>query len=136
MIMKKASILCYSLNNNIFSSYIHYYLSGTINTNKYNNNSKHSEDVYDLNICMSHPTLSSWVFSVKKIPEKCFKICHIFLGKKEKTQIIVMKKTSNFFSSLCKTSTIAKEIVHREGALELTYIYYTRSWWSSPKVPL
>ena len=96
MIMKKASILCYSLNNNIFSSYIHYYLSGTINTNKYNNNSKHTEDVYDSNICMSHPTLSSWVFSVKKIPEKCFKICHIFLGKKEKTQIIVMKRLAIF----------------------------------------
>ena len=84
MIMKKASILCYSLNNNIFSSYIHYYLSGTINTNKYNNNSKHTEDVYDLNICMSHPTLSSWVFSVKKIPEKCFKICTIFWERKKK----------------------------------------------------
>ena len=45
---------------------------------------------------MSHPTLSSWVFSVKKIPEKCFKICQIFLGKKEKTQIIVMKRLAIF----------------------------------------
>ena len=62
---------------------------------------------------------------------------HYFLGKKErKNPNNSNEKTSNFFSSLCKTSTIAKEIVHREGALELTYIYYTRSWWSSPKVPL
>ena len=101
MIMKKASILCYSLNNNIFSSYIHYYLSGTINTNKYNNNSKHTEDVYDSNICMSHPTLSSWVFSVKKIQEKCFKICTIFWErKKEKTQIILVMKRVAIFSLL------------------------------------
>ena len=87
---------------------------------------------------MSHPTLSSWVFSVKKIPEKCFKICtKYFFGKERKNpNNSNNEKTSNFFSSLCKKSTIAKEIVHREGALELTYIYYTRSWWSSPKVPL
>ena len=63
---------------------------------------------------------------------------HYFLGKKERKNPnnTSNEKSSNFFSSLCKTSTIAKEIVHREGALELTYIYYTRSWWSSPKVPL
>ena len=61
---------------------------------------------------------------------------HYFLGKKEKTQIIVMKRLAIFSLLSAKTSTIAKEIVHREGALELTYIYYTRSWWSSPKVPL
>ena len=59
-----------------------------------------------------------------------------FFGKERKNPNNSNEKTSNFFSSLCKTSTIAKEIVHREGALELTYIYYTRSWWSSPKVPL
>ena len=136
MIMKKASILCYSLNNNIFSSYIHYYLSGTINTNKYNNNSKHTEDVYDLNIYVCHTPHFQVGFSQwRKFLKNASKFA-LFFGKERKNPNNSNEKTSNFFSSLCKTSTIAKEIVHREGALELTYIYYTRSWWSSPKVPL
>ena len=84
MIMKKASILCYSLNNNIFSSYIHYYLSGTINTNKYNNNSKHTEDVYDLNIYVCHTPHFQVGFSQWRKFQKNASKFALFFGKERK----------------------------------------------------
>ena len=45
---------------------------------------------------MSHPTLSSWVFLSEENSRKMLQNLHYFLGKKEKTQIIVMKRLAIF----------------------------------------